>query len=60
MPREGQEMIGSMCWIDVATDIGGYTAKNENWPSFERKHFRNAKVEFAPFFGLKNIFKFKF
>ena len=37
MPREGQEMIGSMCWIDVATDIGGYTAKNENWHMLKRR-----------------------
>ena len=33
----GLEMVGSMCWIDVDTDISGCCAKYENWHKLKRR-----------------------
>ena len=36
-PTMGLEMVGSMCWIDVDTDISGHNAKYENWHMLKRR-----------------------
>ena len=33
----GLEMVGSMCWIDVATDISGHNAKFQNVHRVKRR-----------------------